>query len=75
MVRSSSSDCGQFARAGATRLNNRLLDRDHRLVGEVGDQFNLFFRKGPDLLTIDRDQAHDRFALGVSELRRGSITA
>src|ERR1051325_2625885 len=40
----------------------RVLDGDHRLRGEVPDEFDLLLRERPYLLAINDDRAHDSLA-------------
>src|SRR5262245_13602234 len=40
-----------------------VLDRDHSLVGEISDQFNLLIREGADLKAVDADDADQRALL------------
>ena len=48
MVRRSSSDCGQFARAGLHAFEQaHVLDRDRRLVGKCRDQLDLLVGEWP----------------------------
>ena len=63
MVRKSSSDCRQFARAGFHAFEQpHILDCDRGLVGEGGDQFDLFVGERPHF-RARQDQDADRGAL------------
>ena len=60
-VRSSSSDCDSSSVRSLQFVEQAgVLDRDHGLVGEVGDQLDLLVGERLDLLPIDRDRA-DQF--------------
>ena len=49
---------GQIVGALAQFLEQpRVLDGDHRLLGEVGDEIDLLVGEWPDFLAVDRDGA------------------
>ena len=53
----------------------RVLDRDHRLGGEIGHQFNLLVGKWCDLLTIDPDHADQCLILEHRDYDDGASAA
>ena len=54
-----SKQLGEFARALLLRLEQpRVLDRDHRLVGEGGDQLDLLFSEGLNSCLPERKHAN-----------------
>ena len=50
----------------------RVLDRDHRLVGEVRDQLDLLVGEWPNLLAIDHDNSN-QFILLAASVQRASV--